>query len=103
MQTLINWTKNPIVVADENGDRITIKPGEGKPVAGDFKNHPWVKKRRLEIYSSEVSESSGDAETDEELEVLRAQFKNIFGKPPHKNAGKAKLRQEIDKWREEQD
>ncbi|HED6269634.1 hypothetical protein [Enterobacter cloacae] len=103
MQTLINWTKSPVVVADENGDRITIKPGEGKPVAGDFKNHPWVKKRRLEISSPEERETSGGDDVDEELEALREQFTNIFGKPPHKKAGKAKLRQEIEKWREEQD
>lgn len=103
MQTLINWTKSPVVVVDENGDRITIKPGQGKPVAGDFQNHPWVQKDRLEISSSEVREASGGAEVDEELETLREQYKNIFGKPPHKNAGKAKLRQEIEKWREEQD
>ncbi len=103
MQTLINWTKNPIVVADENGERVTLKPSEGKPVAGDFINHPWVKKGRLEISSSEEREASGGAEVDEELAALREQFKSIFGKPPHKNAGKAKLRQEIEKWREEQD
>ena len=103
MQTLINWSKSPLVVVDENGDRITLKPGEGKPVAGDFKNHPWVKKRRLEISSAEERESPGSDEVDEELVALRAQFESIFGKPPHKNSGKAKLRQEIEKWREEQD
>ncbi|EQC2550878.1 hypothetical protein ACY3NT_002730 [Enterobacter sichuanensis] len=103
MQTLINWSKSPLVVIDENGDRITIKPGQGKPVAGDFQNHPWVKKDHLEISSSEVREESGSDEVDEELVALRAQFESIFGKPPHKNSGKAKLRQEIEKWREEQD
>ncbi|EOL9120173.1 hypothetical protein ACM93F_001076 [Enterobacter ludwigii] len=100
MQTLINWSRSPLVIVDENGDRITIKPKEGKPVAGEFKNHPWVKKRRLEIASAEEREDSGGAEVDEELNALRAQFESIFGKPPHKNSGKAKLRQEIDKWRE---
>ena len=91
------------MVVDENGDRITLKPGEGKPVAGDFKNHPWVKKRRLEISSFEEREEPGGDEVDEELVALRVQFESIFGKPPHKNSGKAKLRQEIEKWREEQD
>ena len=88
------------MVVDENGDRITLKPGEGKPVVGDFKNHPWVKKRRLEISSSEEREESGD---DAELEALRQQFHNIFGKKPHGNASADTLRQQIEKWREEQD
>ncbi|MDH6632521.1 UNVERIFIED_ORG: hypothetical protein M2355_001812 [Lelliottia amnigena] len=100
MQTLINWTKNPLVVVDGNGDRITIKPGEGKSVSGDFKNHPWVKKSRLEIVSQEDREESG---YDAELEALRQQFQNIFGKKPHGNASADTLRQQIEKWREEQD
>ncbi|RTQ01293.1 hypothetical protein EKN38_13030 [Enterobacter sp. WCHEn045836] len=99
MQTLINWTKSPIVVVDDGGRRITLQPGQGKPVAGDFSDHPWVKNNRLEVAEAKVA-SAHTGEADEELETLRQQFENIFGKPPHKNAGKAKLRQEIEKWRD---
>lgn len=102
MQTLINWTKNPIVVADENGDRITIKPGQGKSVEGDFKNHPWVKKGRIEITTQDENKSEGGG-SDPELEMLREQFRNIFGKNPHGNASAETLRQKIEQWREEQD
>lgn len=102
MQTLINWTKSPIVVVDDNGRRITLKPGQGRDVSGDFSDHPWVKTNRLEVTQAKgIPDHVG--EVDEELETLRQQFGNIFGKPPHKNAGKAKLRQEIDKWRENAD
>lgn len=102
MQTLINWTKNPIVVVDENGDRITIKPGQGKPVEGEFKNHPWVKKRRLEIAESDeiASESGGD---DQERELLRQQYRSIFGSEPHGNSSAKTLRQKIEEWRDSQD
>lgn len=99
MQMLINWTTSPIVVVDEEGGRITLRPGDGKPVSGDFSDHPWVKKGRIEVTQGAGPEPGGDA-ADNELETLRQQYRNIFGKPPHKNAGKAKLRQEIEKWRE---
>lgn len=90
------------MVVDDSGRRITLKPGQGVDVSGDFSDHPWVKKKRLEVTQAKViPDHAGEA--DEELETLREQFKNIFGKPPHKKAGKAKLRQEIEKWREEQD
>ncbi|MEY8709499.1 hypothetical protein [Mangrovibacter phragmitis] len=102
MQTLINWTKNPVVVVDENGDRITIRPGEGKPVAGNFEHHPWVKKRRLEITRTGGDGTDSTGENDE-LAELRQQYQNIFGKKPHGNASAETLRQQIEKWRDEQD
>lgn len=103
MQTIINWTKSPVVVADEDGKRITIPAGQGRPVKGDFSNHPWVKKRRLEV--SQSSDESLDAVEgdDQELDELRTVFYNIFGKKAHKNAKAETLRQKIDEWREGQE
>lgn len=101
MQTIINWTKSPVVVVDENGDRITIPAGKEKPVAGDFSRHPWVLKRRLEVNQND---DQGDiADDDDELEALRQQYQNIFNKKPHKNAKADTLRQKIEEWREGQD
>jgi len=98
MQTIINWTKSPIVVEDENGNRITIPAGKERPVAGDFSNHPWVLNRRLEVTQDNKDHfTDGD---DVELEELRQQYQNIFNKKPHKNAKADTLRQKIDEWRE---
>ncbi|MGN7971765.1 hypothetical protein [Serratia sp. 22264] len=41
MQTLINWTKSPIVVVDENGDRITIPAGQERSVNGNFNRYAF--------------------------------------------------------------
>ena len=99
MQTIINWTKSPIVVEDENGDRITIPAGKERPVAGDFSNHPWVLNHRLTVTTQDYGEYVDDGD-DIELEELRQQYQNIFNKKPHKNAKADTLRQKIEEWRE---
>ncbi|MGP2977756.1 hypothetical protein ACTVLL_11485 [Serratia nevei] len=103
MQTLINWTKSPIVVVDENGDRITIPAGQERSVNGNFSRHPWVKEGRLEVTKGKDANDRREGESDDELDMLRSQYTGIFGKKPHSNAGKEKLRKEIDKWRSQQD
>lgn len=96
MPELINWTRSPLVVAGEDGKRVTIEPGQSKPVNGDFSNHPWVKKGRLEIVGTK---SIGQDEDEDELERLRIQYQNIFGKPPHKNSGAESIQKKIDEWK----
>ena len=105
MPELINWTRSPLVVTGEDGKRITIEPGKSKPVNGNFSNHPWVKKGRLEIVGSRDSghvQTEGDeggASSSEDPERLRLQYQNIFGKPPHKNAAAATIQKKIDEWK----
>lgn len=95
MPELINWTHSPLVVTGEDGKRITIAPGESKSVNGDFSDHPWVKRGRIEIAGMKTADKDGD----DDLERLRIQYQNIFGKPVHKNAGAEAIRKKIDEWK----
>jgi|GEM_PF-4643702 hypothetical protein len=97
MSELINWTRSPLVVTGGDGKKVTIEPGKSKPVSGDFSHHPWVKKGLIEIAGMKSTDS--DDGDDHDLERLRMQYQNIFGKPAHKNAGAETIRNKIDEWK----
>ncbi|MBZ7262480.1 hypothetical protein FMK81_13285 [Klebsiella oxytoca] len=124
MPELINWTNSPLVIQGSDGQRVTIPPGKSRHVEGDFSDHPWVKKSRLEIVKGKGSSApettalvddlglDGDSKVNDgkdgdtgqnvaaaELEKLRTQYQNITGKKAHHNASAATLRQKIDDWR----
>ncbi len=100
MQTIINWTNSPIVLADDDDKRITLAPGSSKPFNGDLTDHPWVKKGYLEIGEPGKGDGQGD---DDDIEALRQRYQNIFGEKPHANTSKATLLKKIEEWQSQAD
>lgn len=97
MQTIINYSRRPVVVVETDGTRKTIKPRSSIKFNGDLRHHPWVKSGKLEIGTAEQIEG------DDDLDAVRVRYQNIFGKKPHGNASKEKLLQEIEEWRNQPD
>lgn len=104
MPTIINFTSQPKVLVCSSGKRVTIPAGKGTFVEGDFTAHPWVVKGWLEIAKDNAETGpQNNTEADPELVTLREQYLAIFGKKAHPRSGKEKLREEIEKWRQESD
>lgn len=105
MQTVINMTRNPIVVADDSGKRHVIKPRGSIEIDADLSNHRWVKAEKLAI--GVVNQKSGSEDDSpegaDELAKLRLQFQNIFGEKPHGNLSAETLRKKIEEWQNQGD
>lgn len=101
MQTIINWTKSPVVLTDDDDKRLTLLPGKSLSFNGDMTGHPWVEKGFLEIGSSGAS--GQDEEDDENIEAIRQRYQNIFGEKPHANTSKSTLLKKIEEWQNQGD
>jgi hypothetical protein len=101
MQTIINWTKSPIVLTDDDDKRITLFPGKSLSFNGELSDHPWVKKGYLEIGSS--SAVHPEEEDSEDIEAIRQRYQNIFGEKPHANTSQSTLLKKIEDWQNQAD
>ncbi|TNV22835.1 hypothetical protein FH968_01975 [Buttiauxella sp. B2] len=106
MQTIINWTKSPVVLTDDDEKRITLRPGKSLSFNGDLTEHPWVKNGYLEIGGTGMKDTGGvggQHDDEDDIDAVRLRYQNIFGEKPHANTSKATLLKKIDEWQHQAD